>query len=268
MNDSLNINMNGQNVKIKKFNPKNISLNSKILFIGKSKSGKSWVMKDIMYNLRHKLAHGIAMCPTDTLNRFYPQFVPSIFTYENVDLVVIKKFLSYQIALKKINIDRIKHHKKLKPYHGYIIMDDCFSSVLDWKNSKEIKRILYEGRHYKLLYLLSMQYSLGIPPEYRSNFDYIILMSDNIEKNKKRLYEHYAGIFPNYDDFKIAFDEITDNYRCMVIINDPKLKHISDVIQWYKAKDLTKTKFLLGSKKTKKYQKEHYNKHYTNPKEK
>ena len=50
---------------------------------------------------------------------------------------------------------------------------------------------------------------MGIPPEMRSNFDYIFLLAEDFISNRKRLYEHYAGMFPNFDIFQQVFTEVT-----------------------------------------------------------
>ena len=57
------------------------------------------------------------------------------------------------------------------------------------------------GRHYKLLFLLTMQYALGIPPNLRTNIDYVFVLRENYVSNRKRLYEHYAGMFQHLKCF-------------------------------------------------------------------
>ena len=75
-----------------------------------------------------------------------------------------------------------------------------------------------------------MQYSMGIPPEMRSNFDYIFLLAEDFISNRKRLYEHYAGMFPNFDIFQQVFTEVTENFGCMVINNRIHSKKIEDKV--------------------------------------
>jgi hypothetical protein len=57
------------------------------------------------------------------------------------------------------------------------------------------------GRHYKLLFLVTMQYPLGIPPSLRCNVDYIFILRENIVKNRAKILEHYAGMFPDINVF-------------------------------------------------------------------
>lgn len=51
------------------------------------------------------------------------------------------------------------------------------------------------------MFLVTMQYPLGIPPNLRCNVDYVFILRENIVKNRERIYANYAGMFPNFDTF-------------------------------------------------------------------
>ena len=101
------------------------------------------------------------------------------------------------------------------------------------------------GRHYKLLFLLTMQYALGVPPNLRTNIDYVFILRENYVSNRKRLYEHYAGMFPNFDMFCQVMDQCTENYECLVINNNAKSNKLEDQVFWYKAEK--RPDFRIGS---------------------
>jgi hypothetical protein len=101
-----------------------------------------------------------------------------------------------------------------------------------------------------------MQYSVGIPPEMRSNFDYVFLLAEDTISNRKRLYEHYAGMFPTFDIFQQVFSDITQDYGIMVIDNRVHSKNITDKVYWYKAKEVPK--FKIGSNKFHKFHDNQY----------
>ena len=102
-----------------------------------------------------------------------------------------------------------------------------------------------------------MQFSLGIPPEMRSNIDYVFLLAEDVTSNRKRLYDHYAGMFPTFDIFQQVFSDITENYGVMVINNRVHSKNITDKIFWYKAKSEIPS-FKIGSSKFHKFHKKTY----------
>ena len=94
----------------------------------------------------------------------------------------------------------------------------------------------FDGRHFKVMYILTMQFPLGISPELRGNFDYIFLLAEDFYSNQKRIYEHYAGMFPNLETFRQVFTQVTLDYGCMVIVNRGARATFLEKVFWYKAK--------------------------------
>ena len=80
-----------------------------------------------------------------------------------------------------------------------------------------------------------MQFPLGITPELRCNFDYIFLLAEDFYSNLKRLYDHYAGMFPTFDSFRTVFKELTNDFGCMVIVNRGARSTFLEKVFWYKA---------------------------------
>ena len=80
-----------------------------------------------------------------------------------------------------------------------------------------------------------MQYALGIPPNLRCNIDWVFILRENIVSNRKRLYEHYAGMFPTFDMFCSTMDQCTNNYECLVIHNSSRSNKLDEQVFWYKA---------------------------------
>ena len=54
--------------------------------------------------------------------------------------------------------------------------------------------------------------------------------------NRKKLYEHYAGMFPSRELFDQVFLQVTDDYGVMVINNRLRSSDIRKKVFWYKAK--------------------------------
>jgi len=134
------------------------------------------------------------------------------------------------------------------------------SSKGAWLKDPNILELFFNGRHHHISFILTMQYAVGIPPEMRSNFDYIFLLAEDIISNRKRLYEHYAGMFPSFDVFQQVFTEVTENYGIMVINNRIHSKNITDKVYWYKAKEVPK--FKVGCNKFRRYHKQTYDTNY------
>ena len=135
----------------------------------------------------------------------------------------------------ELNEKRIKKGKTPIDPRLIFIMDDCMATKHLWKKDSNILTIMNQGRHYQLSYFLTMQYSLGLEPELRSNFNFIFLLGEDIKSNRDRLYQHFAGCIPSRDLFEQVFIQVTANFGCMVINNRIKSTNFMDKVFWYKA---------------------------------
>ena len=248
-------------IPIKKFDINSIVDYSTIAIIAKRASGKSFLTKEIMYKKRDIVAT-LVISRTEKLNSFYSQFIPDLYIYSEYNSDILTKAYKRQGLLCEYNKKRIKENKPIKNDSLMIIMDDCMSSKGTWLNDPNILELFFNGRHHHLSFILTMQYSVGIPPEMRSNFDYIFLLAEDIISNRKRLYDHYAGMFPTFDVFQQVFNDITEDYGIMVINNRIHSKNITDKVFWYKAKDVPK--FSLGNKKFRDYHNKTYDVNWDN----
>ena len=195
----------------------------------------------------------IVVSRTEKLNSFYSEFIPDLYIYSEYDSTILTRIFKRQALMNEHNKERSKKNKKPKDDSLMLIMDDCMSSKGRWLNDPNILELFFNGRHHHISFILTMQYSVGIPPEMRSNFDYIFLLAEDIISNRKRLYEHYAGMFPTFDIFQQVFTDITENYGILVIDNRIHSKNITDKVFWYKAKKIKN--FSLGNKKFFEYHK-------------
>ena len=252
-----NVKFGASHLAIKRFEIKDMCEHATIAMIAKRASGKSYLTREIMYH-KKSIPAAIAISRTEKLNKFYSNFIPDSYIYSEYDSDVLSKVYERQSVMNEENIIRKDDGKPEKDDRIMIIMDDCMSSKGTWLKDPNILELFFNGRHHHLSFILTMQFSLGIPPELRSNFDYIFLLAEDITSNRKRLYEHYAGMFPTFDIFQQVFSEITANYGCMVINNRIHSTKITDKVFWYKAKPVPE--FSIGSNKYNKYHKRSYDK--------
>jgi hypothetical protein len=255
---SKNINYGASRIQLKRFPIDKMAEHCTIAMVAKRASGKSYLTREILYHKRDVPV--VVISKTEKLNTFYGEFTPNSFIYDSFDTEILSRIYERQSKLNEDNKNRKKEGKKVKDDRLMLIMDDCMSSKGDWLKDPQILELFFNGRHHHLSFILTMQFSLGIPPELRSNFDYIFLLAEDFISNRKRLYEHYAGMFPSFQIFEQVFGEITDNYGVMVIDNRVHSKNIADKVYWYKARDVPE--FSIGNTKYKKYHKEHYDKEW------
>lgn len=244
------------------YNSEGESVNPRIGIIAKSGSGKSYVIRAIMYFLyKTGVTCGTVIAPTDKMNKFFEDFVPESFIYHEYVEGIINRFMKRQMLIIEENDRRKNKGKKKIDPRAYLIMDDCMSSKHLWLKDPLILSIFNEGRHYQIApFILTMQYSIGIPPELRNNFDFVFLLGEDTYSSRRKLHEHYAGIFKTFDLFDQVFSQITDDYGCMVLNNRLRSTDIRKKVFWYKAK--VPPKFTLGSRKVLKFNQEHFDKNH------
>jgi len=217
------------NLELKKFKMSDIKDDKVVVLIGKRDTGKSFLCKDILYH--HKdIPVGQVISGTEGANQFYSKIVPKLFIHGEFKPDIVQNMLKRQ----KLMIDQINGGNHSLDPRAFLILDDCLYDNT-WARDKHMRSVFMNGRHFKLLFLLTMQYALGIPPNLRTNIDYIFILRENYVSNRKRLYEHYAGMFPTFEMFNQVMDQCTENYECLVINNNAKSNKLTDQVFWYKA---------------------------------
>jgi hypothetical protein len=225
--------------------------------IAKRGSGKSWVVRAILQFFSKKVPVGIIISPTDRMSSFYSKFIPDTYIYYTFQSETIERMLNRQKDIIKRQKERQKDGKDTNT-RTFIVMDDCLSSKGDWAKDPAISELLFNGRHYHIMYILTMQFPLGITPELRSNFDYIFLLAEDYISNQKRIYMHYAGMFPDFDSFRQVFMSLTDDFGAMVIVNKGARGSALEKIFWYKSPNLETSQEEFGCEQFRQFHEKNY----------
>ena len=105
-----------------------------------------------------------------------------------------------------------------------------------------------------------MQYAMGIPPALRGNIDYVFILKESVLANRKKLYDQYAGVFPNFDVFCQAMDQCTNDFQCLVIDNTTNSNVFEEQVYWYKASP--KGNFKMGCERYWEYSEKKFDENY------
>ena len=224
------------NLQLKRFDMSTMKDDQVVVFIGKRNTGKSFLVRDMLYYLQD-IPIGTVISATEGANKFYSNMIPPIFIHDEYEPEIVNNVLKRQkLIMKKMKKDfHDKGTTNIDP-RAMLILDDCMYDS-SWTKDKNIRALFMNGRHYKMLFVITMQYSLGIPPNLRTNIDYTFILRENIVSNRKRLYEQYAGMFPTFEIFCQVMDQCTENYECLVVHNNAKSNKLEDQVFWYKASD-------------------------------
>ncbi len=243
-------------LSLTKFNPKKIEerrINgpgpATCVFIGKRGTGKSTLVADILYSIR-KINAGVAISATEDGNEFYSNFIPDILIHPEYKPEIIQQIISRQ---KKA----IQGNKENSSNDVFVLLDDC---MYDKKMIRDtnIRGIFMNGRHWRITFMLTMQYCMDLPPDLRSNIDYVFILRENIIQNQEKIYKNFFGIFPQFSVFQDVLNSCTEGYDCLVLDNTSKSNKIQDCVFWYRAKP--DRKFKIGTKELWNYCKKNYDK--------
>jgi hypothetical protein len=220
------------NLKLKKFDMSSIKSDKVVLFIGKRETGKSFLVRDLLWHNRD-LPVGTVISGTEGANQFYSKMIPSIFIHDEYTPEIINNFVKRQGRLIKKQVGGVAEYQNIDP-RAFLILDDCLYDNT-WVKDKNVRSLFMNGRHFKAFFIITSQYSLGIPPNLRTNVDYVFVLRETIHSNRRRLYEQYCGMFPTYEFFCTVMDQCTENFECLVINNNSKSSKLEEQVYWYKS---------------------------------
>lgn len=225
-----------KNVSLKKFDMKKIQQDAVCVFIGRRRTGKSTLLKDLLYH-HQDMPLGTVISGTEESNGFYSKMIPPIFIHGEYNPAIMANFCKRQkLMMMKIlkEQEQFPGQKSRIDPRSFMILDDCMYDD-SWTHDKNIKYLFMNGRWLKVFFLITMQYPLGIQPSLRTNVDYVFILKEAYTSNRKRIYENYASAFPSFEFFCQVMDQCTQNYECLVIDNTSQSNKLEDCIYWYKA---------------------------------
>lgn len=219
-----------------------------IVVIGKKDTGKSFLVRDILYNVKNEFPIGTVISGTEVANEFFQHMVPSKLIHDKYNPEIVNNVIKRQLAIKTArNQDKHKSggSSGVDP-RAFLILDDCLYDS-SWIKEESTRYMFMNGRHVDVMTIITMQYPLGITPNLRTNVDFIFILRENQTGNRRRIYENFAGMFPTFEMFCHFMDSCTENYECLVVCNGVQSNRLEDQVFWYKAEDHEPFKLCVDS---------------------
>uniref|UniRef100_A0A6C0CNC4 Uncharacterized protein n=1 Tax=viral metagenome TaxID=1070528 RepID=A0A6C0CNC4_9ZZZZ len=239
------------NLELKKFDMKKITFDPNtssgpvIVLIGRRDTGKSFLVRDLLY-YHQDIPIGTVISGTEAGNGFYGGMVPKLFIHDEYNTAILENIMKRQkMVIKQIKKEKEAYGRTNIDPRAFVILDDCLYDN-SWAREKLMRMMFMNGRHWKLMLVITMQYPLGVPPNLRTNIDFTFILREPYIANRKRIFENYAGMFPTFESFCQVMDQCTENYECLVVSNNVKSNRLEDQIFWYKAS--SHGSFKLGAK--------------------
>lgn len=226
---------------------------SRIIVIGGSGSGKSKLIKSLIYSKKHMIPCGMFMSGSEDNNHDLNEYIPDLFVYNSYD----------EKSLESL-IKRQKYAQKYKVPNPWclLLLDDVTDSSKIFNS--EIQSALFKrGRHMKLMYILSLQYALDLRATLRNSIDGVFILREPSPKIRRKLWENYAGIIPDFKMFCDMMDQLTTDHTAIYIHNRSTSNNIEDCVYYYRADIKKLDSFKFGCPEFWKCHHERYDQNYS-----
>lgn len=260
---------NEKEIKLKRFNPRKMEEQRTnpnkgpptILLVGSKRTGKTTLIRDLMYYFR-RIPAGVIITGSLTSANAFSEFFPKSCIFNHLDDSMEKRLENIVKRQNKLVKQETKDKTKFlkdqekKPkskrvpyqhtdYSSLMLFDDCGYNT-KFARKQVISSLFLNGRHYKVLLIMALQYCKSIPPALRMNADFVFIMKEKSIKERKKIHEEWFGMC-SVKEFNRIMDVCTDNYGCLVLDNTVSSNKIEDQVFFYKAK-FPPRKYKVGTK--------------------
>jgi hypothetical protein len=210
--------------RIRRFDPSAMKPHSICMVVARRGSGKTTLIKDLLYHQRRNLDFAVGICPTIGAAEMMRTCIPRSCVYDH--LVPRKIDEIVEAAQTIVGLGKSRGIA--------VVLDDCVYDKSFFK-STAMRSIFFNGRHFHITLLLASQYVVSVGPELRAQVDYVFALRDPVLANRLNLHKMFFGCFATFDDFNSAFEQCTQNFECLVLDNTVQSNAATDCVAWYKA---------------------------------
>ena len=207
----------------------------KLVVIGMPGTGKSTLIESILNSKKHVYPMGVVMSGTEDDNKFYGKIFPDTFVFPRLDEGKVEDFIKRQRLAKK----------HLKNPWGVLLIDDCTDDPKIFRKPL-FQGIFKNGRHWKMMFILSLQYCMDVLPVIRTAIDGTFILRESNRKTRKSLWENFAGSIPDFRTGCEIMDQVTGDRTALFINNMIDTGNWQDRVFWYKADPSKSSGFRLG----------------------
>lgn len=244
---------------IHRFDLARIVPGSVVLVLGARGTGKTTIIKDLMYHMKH---YPIGTIMVDTLDTAaeYAEHLPDSLIYNQYDPKVVSKLIEQQES----QIQACKQNHVTPPIvrsPKFLILDDLgFNKSI--QKDPVLRRIYSNGRHFKLTTIIAAQYCMQVPKECRLMFDYIFTTYEKTMKYRQQIYDEFDVGFPDEATLHAIMTKCTEDYGVMVLDKRSTGKGgLNESVFHYRAKFARK--FTVGSQALWDWHRKHFNPMYS-----
>ena len=212
-------------VKVRKLDMQSLKPHRISLLLGRRGAGKSVLLRDMLANLKDRYDFALAMCPTLESSQLLKEHMPTCCVYD--------RYMQSKVDTLVKLASEVAANGKARNF--LLILDDVMYDKAICR-TQSFRYLFYNGRHARITVVILLQYLVDMPPDMRSQVDYVFTMKENTIQNRLKLYKMFFGVFGTFDDFSAVLDRCTQNFETLMLDNTLQTNGPTDCIFWYKAK--------------------------------
>ena len=205
-----------------------LKLNSSIIICGKPRTGKSHLIKYILYlftckkGLYERLSYGLVFTKTK-FNHAY-DYIPHSRVYDHYDPEALKQLMDIQSS--------IREQGYIPPY-AFVVFDDCLGAF-QFK-SDLFKDLISNYRHYNIVPIISSQFITRIETVNRECVSHACIFRQYSKNAIRSCYESFGQRFDKESEFKEYMLKNTGSYKFILVNNESMSDDINSVYRVLKA---------------------------------
>ena len=210
-------------LKIAKLDPETLKPGGVYLLQGRRSTGKSTLLKQVLYWMRDKHDLVIAMTPTESTKEMFCSIIPPQFVFDGFDVAVLETVMETQKELiSKGKVRRV-----------CVVLDDLSFDAKAFRE-KSVGAAFRNSRHYNCTLCITAQAVYDLLPSLRQQVDVVFALRDPIQQSRKKLWLAYFGMM-RYDDFVAAFEACTANFSAICLDQSVPTSDVTECVFHTKA---------------------------------
>lgn len=201
---------------------------------GKRRSGKSVFMKEMAFWLKDSIPLVKVFSRTENKNFWYHGFVPPDYIETVYTDAEMQKVLNFQEATQESEdfderVEEDENYGKMM-----VILDDVIKDRHTLSMSPQLTETFTNGRHFRMMVTILLQYDKAIPPAMRNNIDIGVLFRTKAAATRKNLHELF-GADIDFTIFIKLLNKYTKDHMVLICdMSQPNEVRIKRTYYWYK----------------------------------
>lgn len=215
-----------------------------IVLYGPRRSGKTKLLKNICQRMRPYFSDVICFTKTKDSGEYF-DILPYNRIIEGLDEELLLDVLMMQARRKRAQT----RGEILNNYHILIILDDCMAQKLRYKEI--FNTCFYNGRHYNITLIVTVQDVKGIAPAATINADLALTFSLPDRRGRDTIREKFSDYFTR-QQFDAIYDSPFINKKYHIVCFDIAHRYnpINRRISFGCVDEKMEEKYVLGSRET------------------